>query len=250
MFPSVDEPLSLQTNQPTYQPAMSKPVDRSVDHSLIRKGRFRCDITPKHHMVWSLWQHKSCKSGTQIDQRLPTMHVYLLPAATGQICWQHTTIVPYYLLCNIKLTHLAPGSNAAKHGSVLPDVMRGTRRPSSSCCPSKHAIWEKLTKEPLAPAMVMVVRLLCGKGLTMPCGRHCFTTTDDSWCIGPWTATLAQLAPYLRWYVDPLVYLSILRLLWCALKSSLKYYYASLFYSLSATSFKQQIISWRLVGGT
>lgn len=27
----------------------------------------------------------------------------------------------------------APGSNGAKHGSVLPDAMRGTRLPSSSC---------------------------------------------------------------------------------------------------------------------
>ena len=39
----------------------------------------------------------------------------------------------------IKPPERAPGSNGAKHGSVLPDAIRGTRLPSSSCAhPHNH----------------------------------------------------------------------------------------------------------------
>jgi len=69
-------------------------------------------------------------------------------------------------------------SNSEKQGSVLPDTMRGTRRPSSSCWPSSAAICDAFTIEPLAPVMVIAVMQLDGNGLTLPEGRHALMAAD------------------------------------------------------------------------
>ena len=68
-----------------------------------------------------------------------------------------------------------PTSCGWKQGSVLPLSMRGTRRPSSSCCPKQAAICEKFTIDPLAPLWVISDRQFFGKGFFVPCGRHCAT---------------------------------------------------------------------------
>jgi hypothetical protein len=77
--------------------------------------------------------------------------------------------------------------------------MRGTRRPSSSCCPSRHEIWEKLTTEPLAPVMVISAIMLWRKGRAWPPGRQALTTSEDSGCMAPdifmSSATPASLLP-------------------------------------------------------
>jgi hypothetical protein len=63
----------------------------------------------------------------------------------------------------------------AKAGQVMIDrkrvcdlstylAIRGTRRPSSACWPSRQLICEKLTFDPFAPDIVISARLLCGNG--------------------------------------------------------------------------------------
>mmetsp|Transcript_3396 Transcript_3396/g.13499 ORF Transcript_3396/g.13499 Transcript_3396/m.13499 type:complete len:246 (+) Transcript_3396:994-1731(+) len=69
-------------------------------------------------------------------------------------------------------------SKGWKHGRVFPEIMRGTRRPSSSCCPKQAAICEKFTIEPFAPDCVISDRQFFGNGFLVPCGRHLVTAAD------------------------------------------------------------------------
>ena len=74
-----------------------------------------------------------------------------------------------------------PASYSPKHGSVFPEDMRGTRRPSSSCCPRTQLIWEKLTIEPLAPLTVMRDRQLRGKACVCEC--VCNACMQNNLCV-------------------------------------------------------------------
>jgi hypothetical protein len=54
-----------------------------------------------------------------------------------------------------------------------------------TCCPSRHAIWLKLTVLPLAPDTVISAMQLAGKGLAWPAGMHALITSDARGCITP-----------------------------------------------------------------
>mmetsp|Transcript_24752 Transcript_24752/g.86167 ORF Transcript_24752/g.86167 Transcript_24752/m.86167 type:complete len:223 (-) Transcript_24752:2120-2788(-) len=81
------------------------------------------------------------------------------------------------------------GSNATNDGRVLPDAMRGTRRPSSSCWPRPHAIIAWLTNEPLAPEKIMSDSAFCGNSFTCPRGRHSLITSEWMGASAPLTAS-------------------------------------------------------------
>ena len=71
-----------------------------------------------------------------------------------------------------------------------------------ACWPSRQAIWEWLTREPLAPVTVMVQKKLPGKGLAWPAGRHAcriralsvHTATRQQHWSGPRTQLQVMLA--------------------------------------------------------
>jgi hypothetical protein len=67
--------------------------------------------------------------------------------------------------------------------------MRGTRLPSSSCCPRRHEIWEKLTSDPLAPDTVIRDRQFLGKACRGEGGgggcRQVVASRARCWQVGP-----------------------------------------------------------------
>ena len=51
-------------------------------------------------------------------------------------------------------------------------MLNGDYERMNTCWPRRQAIWEWLTREPLAPVTVISDRQLAGKGFTCPNGRH------------------------------------------------------------------------------
>lgn len=60
------------------------------------------------------------------------------------------------------------GSLGRKQGRVLPFTMTGTLLPSNSCWPKRAEIYEWLTLDPLAPDLVIMIKLLRGNCFYKP----------------------------------------------------------------------------------